>query len=248
MLKTCLLVAFLSSAAALCCASAVQAQTPARASDSSSGASTQPVIHAGQKLAFLGASITEFGWSHPGGYVKLAVDTLAANGVAIVPIPAGVRGNTSRDMLARLENDVINRKPDWVTIDAGGNDVWHGQVDFAEYMANMTTIVDKAQGAGIHVVIQTCTPIGEDLNNEFNPKMAYYNAFLRYLAAQKHCLLCDLNAEFLLQLKAKTHPDNLLTTDGVHMNDAGNRVMARGLLQTLGLTSAQINKTLFPAP
>ena len=195
-----------------------------------------PIIHSGQKVAFLGASISEFGWTHPGGYIKLFVDTVIANGINIVPIPAGVSGNTSRDMLARLDKDVISKKPDWMTVDAGGNDVWHGSVDFDEYMANMTQIVDRAQKARIHVVLQTCTPLFEDLNGDFNKKLAYYNQFQRYLAVQKKCVLADLNQASVDILKTKTGTENILTTDGVHMNDRGNKVMANGLLEAFGLT------------
>jgi lysophospholipase L1-like esterase len=204
------------------------------------------MVKPGDRFAFFGASITEQGMSHPTGYIELVLKALSDNGAAIVPIAAGVSGNSSRDMLARLDRDVIAKKPDWVTIDAGGNDVWHGDVPFDEYMANMTAIVDKAQTAKIHVVIQTCTPIMEDLNGPFNTKMAYYNQFLRYLAQQKHCVLADLNGDALTILKAKTGPDNLLTTDGVHMNERGDRVMATGLLKALGLTETQIAKTITP--
>lgn len=202
------------------------------------------LVKSGQSVAFLGASITEFGWNSPTGYVKLAFNNLTDNGIDIVPVPAGVSGNTSRDMLGRLERDVLNKKPTWVTIDAGGNDVWHNSVDFAEYMKNMTAIVDKCQAAGIRVIVQTCTPIGEDPNNEFNPKLGYYNTFLRYLAEQKHCLLADLNADSVSVIKTKTGPDNIITTDGVHMNDRGNRLMATGLLKTMGLSAEQIAKTI----
>jgi len=66
------------------------------------------LIKPGQKVAFLGASISQYGWQHPTGYIRLVVANLAANGVPIVPIPAGVSGNTSKQMLARLDKDVID--------------------------------------------------------------------------------------------------------------------------------------------
>jgi len=214
-----------------------------------SAASAQGIlVKPGQKVAFLGASITDFGWHNPKGYIRLVVNSLSANGVTIVPIPAGVGGNTSADMLARLDRDVISKKPDWMTVDAGGNDVWHGTVPFDQYMVNMTAIVDRAQAAGIHVIIQTCTPITEDLNDDFNKKMAYYNQFLVYLATQKHCTIADLNGATQVILKTKTGTDNILTLDGVHMNDRGNQVMATGLLKALGLTDDQIAKTIPSAP
>jgi len=216
----------------------------AAAAAPSSAPASGTVLHSAERLAFLGASITEFGWNHPTGYVRLAVGALQQHGVDIVPVPAGVSGNTSRDMLARLQRDVLDKKPDWVTIDAGGNDVWHGDVPFDEYMVNMTAIVDRAQAAGIHVILQTCTPILEDLDADFNKKMAYFNQFLRYLAVQKHCLLCDENGAAIAILKTKTGKDNVLTTDGVHMNDRGNRLMAATLLRTLGLNDEQIARSI----
>jgi len=198
------------------------------------------LIKKGEWFAFLGASITEQGWNNANGYIRLVAAALARNGAEITPILAGVSGDTSRDMLARLDRDVIGKKPDWVAIDAGRNDLWHGSVPFEEYKRNMTTIVTRLQEAGVHVVLQTITPIGEDLNNDFNQELASPNQFLRSLAEEKHCLLADLSGLTIVVLKAKTGEDNLLTTDGVHMNDRGNRVMAMGLLQTLGLPDAQI--------
>jgi len=84
----------------------------------------------------------------------------------------------------------------------------------------------------------------EDPNGEFNRPMAYYNQFQRYLAQQKHCILADLSEASLVILRAKTGNENVLTTDGVHMNDRGNQVMAKGLLKALGLTDEQIAKTI----
>ena len=201
------------------------------------------IVRSGEKIAFLGASITEFGWTHPRGYLQLFVQSLAANGVKIVPVPAGVSGNTSRDMLARLDRDVIRRKPDWMAVDAGRNDIWHESVPMDETMANMAAIVDKAQRAGIRVIIQTVTPITEDLIGDFNKQLASYNQFLRHLVGRKKCVLADLNEAAVQILKTKTTGENILTTDGVHMNDRGDRVMAAGLLKALGLTNDQIERT-----
>ena len=142
------------------------------------------LVKDGQKVAFLGDSITEYGWYWPGGYVKLVTAGFAGMGVHITPIPAGVSGNTSADMLARVDNDVISKKPDWVTISCGVNDVWRGPAGVAldPYKQNITTIVDKCQAAGIRVLIMTSTPIGEDLTHGNNETLIPYNDFLRQLA------------------------------------------------------------------
>ncbi len=106
------------------------------------------LIHSGQKIAFLGDSITANGWNMAGGYVKLVVDGLAKEGVTVTPIPAGVSGNTSKDMLARLDRDVLSKQPDWMTLSCGVNDVWHtdaSHVDLDAYKLNITSIVDQAR-------------------------------------------------------------------------------------------------------
>src|SRR5205085_2328900 len=136
----------------------------------------------------------------------------------------------------RLERDVLSKKPDWMTLSCGVNDVWHGErgVPLEPYKKNITQIVDRAQAAGIKVVILTSTLIGEDVPNPNNQKAIPYNEFLRELAKEKKCPLADLNAEMQAALKAAApaHPKggNILTVDGVHMNPAGNQMMAVGVL------------------
>jgi lysophospholipase L1-like esterase len=65
------------------------------------------VIKDGDSIAFMGDSLTQLGYVHkPNGYIHLVIEGLKQAGVNAVPIPAGVGGNTTRDMLARLDRDV----------------------------------------------------------------------------------------------------------------------------------------------
>jgi lysophospholipase L1-like esterase len=210
---------------------------------------TQPaniIVQNGQSVAFLGDSITALGWETPLGYVRLVAMGLAANGVNTAPIPAGISGNTSGDMLNRFDNDVVGKKPDWVTISCGVNDVWHnpGGVPLDQYEKNINQIVDKAQAAGIKVVILTATMIGEDEPNGFNQRLIPYNDFLRKLAKDRHFPLGDLNADMQAQvadrIKGGWKPGHLLTIDGVHPNPRGMLMMANGVLRAFGLTDPQI--------
>lgn len=199
-------------------------------------------IKDGQKLAFLGDSITLRGWSSPGGYVQLVVAGLKANGITVVPIPAGISGQTSRDMLARVGRSVLSQKPDWMTLSCGVNDVWHGSVSLAAYQSNVTAIVDQARAAGVQVMILTATPIKEDLTNTFNKTLAAYNDCLRTLAKDKHCRLADLNADAQVAIRAGTNPGRVLTVDGVHMNPRGDELMATGILNAFGMSAAQLQQ------
>jgi lysophospholipase L1-like esterase len=208
-------------------------------------------VKPGDKVAFLGDSITQAGQGSPGGYVQLIGSGLAANGVKIEIIGAGISGHKSNQMLDRLERDVLSKKPQWMTLSCGVNDVWHGDkgVPLEDYQKNITSIVDKAQAAGIKVVILTSTMIGEDQANPNNQKLISYNEFLRDLAKEKKCLFADLNGEMQATLaaavKAQAKPGNkgnLLTSDGVHMAFAGNQMMALGVLKGLGLNAAELAK------
>ena len=220
-------------------------------------------VKSGEKIAFLGDSITAGGWGSPVGYVRLVIAGLAANGVQAEPVPAGIGGHKSNDMLARLERDVISKQPQWMTLSCGVNDVWHGKkgvplddaaaavegafdekvAERGTYKKNMAEIVDKAQAAKIQVVLLTATVIQENLDSPENGKLAPFNEYLRMLAKEKKLRLADLNAMFQERIKAENKPgQKVLTGDGVHMNPEGDKLMATGVLTALGLDAAQMKK------
>lgn len=202
-------------------------------------------VKGGEKIAFLGDSITQAG-ARGNGYVLLVIRGLEANGIKTTAIPAGISGHKSNQMLGRLERDVLAKDPDWMTLSCGVNDVWHGAkgVPLDQYKENITKIVDQAQAKGVKVMILTSTMIGEDSSNANNGKLAPYNEFLRSLAKEKKCLLADLNAtmQAALEKAGPERKDKILTRDGVHMNAAGNQMMALGVLEGFGLNTKQLEK------
>ena len=220
------------------------------------------IVKSGEKIAFLGDSITQGGWSNPAGYVRLVIAGLEANGVKAEPVPAGISGHKSDQMLARLDKDVLSKKPQWMTLSCGVNDVWHGPrgVPLDEAMAksgafddkvalrgtyqkNITAIIDQATAAGVKPVMLTATVIQEDLESRGNGQLAPYNAFLRQLAKEKHLPLADLFTMFEERIKKENKPtEKVLTSDGVHMNTEGNKLMAIGVLKAFGLDEGQLEK------
>ena len=208
--------------------------------------SAEIAVKTGDSIAFLGDSITANGNRYQGGYVNLVIDGLKANGIQAKKIPAGISGHKSNQMLARVDKDVISKKPQFMTLSCGVNDVWHKNgVALEDYKKNITAIVEKAQGAGITVCILTATMIREDPKNENNLKLDSYNEFLRQLAAEKKCMLADANAQMKNRLEElkKTNPGTkgpLLTYDGVHMNALGDEIMAAEVLKALGLNDNQL--------
>jgi len=203
----------------------------------------QQLIKNKETIAFLGNSITQFA-GPPAGYITLVANGLESRGIKVKTINAGVSGNVSTQMLDREDADVISKKPDWMTLSCGVNDVWHGAkgVPLEQYKINIAKIVDKAQAAGIKVIILTATMITEDQSAEFNQKLVAYNDFLRQLAKEKNCLLADLNADMQAEIAQANAPKgvNVLTNDGVHMNALGYQMMAIGILKTQGFTPTEI--------
>jgi lysophospholipase L1-like esterase len=223
-------------------------------------ASAEIAVKSGEKIAFLGDSITQGGWSNPAGYVKLVIAGLDANGIKAEPVPAGISGHKSDQMLARLNKDVLSKKPQWMTLSCGVNDVWHGPrgvpLDDAmaksgtydekvasrgTYQKNITAIIDQATAAGVKPVMLTATVIYENLDSKENGLLAPYNDFLRQLAKQKKVPMADLYAMFEERIKAENKPnEKVLTSDGVHMNTEGNKLMAIGVLKAFGLNETGI--------
>lgn len=223
------------------------------------------LIKKGEKIAFMGDSITQAG-NRPNGYVTFVMEALNHEGLNVTHVPAGKSGNRSKDMLARLDSAVISKKPDWMLLSCGVNDVWHFTlklgnrtfegIPLEDYKKNIREIIEKAEKKNIKVMILTSTMIGEDPDKDTNKMLVPYNEFLHEIAKEKKLPIADLNADMQAALKkipdepgkAKMFGDsnyvrnikNKLTSDGCHMNTLGNAMMAKGVLRTMGMSEPKI--------
>jgi len=207
-------------------------------------------VQNGQKIGFLGDSITEQG-AAPSGYVNLVIMGLKVEGVEAIAIPAGVSGNTSGNMRARLEPHVLSKGANWMTLSCGVNDVRMakegrgGTLD--EFKKNVSDIVERALAKNVKIVLLTTTPLGEDLDGPRNTQIAPYNDFLRSYAKEKNLILADVNMAFREFLKNPPpgfsgEPDKKLLADGTHPNQEGQILMARTVLKALGVPDADFPK------
>jgi lysophospholipase L1-like esterase len=197
-------------------------------------------IEQAQTLVCLGDSITQF----DPGYVSLLSDLIAAKyperGIKV--INSGIGGHKAPDMLARLERDVFAYKPQWVTVNVGINDVWHGMdggrggVPLDIYERTVERLVQRTQEEiGAQVVLVTPTVIGEDVNAPANKTLAGYVTAMMRIAERRKTLVAPAHADFLMTLKAgqAASPDFQMTTDGVHLNAVGNARLTLTILETL---------------
>ena len=190
-----------------------------------------------KKIIFFGDSITQAG-VQPGGYVDLIKKSLGTEKYEV--IGAGIGGNKVYDLYLRLENDVLNKKPDLVVIYIGVNDVWHKQssrtgTDYDKFIGFYNALIKKIQDNGAKVVLCTPAVIGEKKGgaNEMDAELDKYSGAIRDIAAKNNLPLCDLRKIFT-DYNAQNNPDNtdrnILTTDGVHLNAKGNQTLADKLL------------------
>jgi isoamyl acetate esterase len=210
----------------------------------SSACAAEP-LKKGDKIVFLGDSITAGGVS-PKGYVTLIKKELAEKhkdlGVEIVG--AGISGNKVPDLQKRLERDVLAKKPTVVVIYIGINDVWHGENDPAKgtskekFEAGLKEIIGKIKDAKARVILCTPTVIGEKKAgaNKLDAKLDEYADISRKVAKDTGVELCDLRKAFVDYLAKNNEKDKesgVLTTDRVHLNEAGNKLVAETMLATL---------------
>jgi lysophospholipase L1-like esterase len=195
-------------------------------------------------LLFFGDSITEAAVGK-GGYIDRIQTGLNTIGLQkrYELIGAGISGNKVYDLYLRMEDDVLDRKPDIVVIYIGINDVWHKTshgtgTDKDKYEKFYAAIISKLQAKKIKVAICTPTVIGE-LKNNGNPQDADLNAYsevIRRLAVTHNCTLIDLRNAFLNyenQNNANNQESGILTKDRVHLNDTGNQLVAAEMMQRL---------------
>lgn len=210
--------------------------------ESAPAAPSNILVKNGQKVVFLGDEMTDAGWSVPGGWVKLVVSGLETLGIKIEPISDGKAG-TTREMLARLDAEVIGVKPDWVLFSSGFSDAWRHAIDLDTYKKNAVTILDRLHAAGIKVVILTPTAV-EPPENELNPELTEIAAFLVQTAKERNLPVANVDAAFLDYLKAQPpgSVSPLITTNNSRPNPAGHELIAQTVLQALGANADQMAK------
>lgn len=195
------------------------------------------------KVIFFGDSITRAGVT-PGGYITLMQEALRGKtNPEYELIGAGIGGNKVYDLFLRFEDDVLSKKPDVVVMYVGVNDVWHKQssqtgTDPDKFIAFYTAMIKKLQASGIRVIVCTPAAIGErtDFSNAQDGDLNRYSNIIRELAQKYSCSLVDLRKAFL-DYNLKNNPENkesgILTTDRVHLNPAGNKLVAELMIKAL---------------
>jgi lysophospholipase L1-like esterase len=205
-------------------------------------ATRQVELKKGDKIIFFGDSLTNLaGEEKPKdkgvqkGYVRIVREKLQEKhkdlGIEVDWVATG--GHTVPDLLKRVDNDVIAKKPTIVVIQIGCNDARRLQKDV--FKSSLEELHDRLHKAGIQVVQCTLTSVGEkhDGTNKDDPNLEAFAQVEREIAAANKVPLNDLRKAFVNYWKknnAENKGSGILTYDGNHFNQNGMDFVAEQML------------------
>lgn len=194
-------------------------------------------------ILFQGDSITDagrsreddscFGWGYP-LRVKEELEFEYPNTYAIYN--RGISGNRVVDLYARLKSDILNLKPDYMSILIGVNDVWHefeaqNGVDAEKYFKVYSMLIEEIEEALPEIKIMILEPFtlkgtgNERYFEEFRDEVAKRAEKAKEIAEKYDLSFVPLQEKF--DEAAKLAPNNYWLADGVHPTTAGHELIKR---------------------
>ena len=193
------------------------------------------------RILFQGDSITDCGrnreWEFDlgNGYSLLSCATLGLEAPGKYEVlNRGISGNRIVDLYARIKNDIINLKPDVMSILIGVNDVWHefdynNGVDSEKFFKIYCMLIEEVKAALPDIKIMILEPF--TLKGTGNEK--YFDGFkadVLQKAKMSKAVAEKYNLTFIpLQDKfdeaAKKAPNNFWLGDGVHPTCVGHELI-----------------------
>ena len=201
-----------------------------------------PWLEKGETLICFGDSIT----AAENGYVKILEEKLAKSDIKV--INAGRGGDKTPTALTRLQSAVLDVKPSAVSIYLGANDSAIGhdrwadepQVPPSTYKDNLIWMIYLCKQNGINK-LSIATPAWKfegDAFADYGDAMTAYCLAARDAADRMFTRLVPLDKAFATEWAKKPgHTGLLLTTDGIHMNQEGNQLIADTMLKIWGMNS-----------
>lgn len=167
-------------------------------------------------------------------------------------INAGIGGNNTVDLLARIDKDCLQHRPQLTILMAGTNDMNSRKyIPLAEYEKNMQSMIDAIARINSKIVLMNLLPAYEPyLMTRHKPefyapeghsgRLAQMNALIKKIAERNRISLLDLHHVFqtvgnigldassLIQNEANSNK-----TDGLHPTPDGYRTIAIAVYQHL---------------
>lgn len=215
------------------------------------------IFEKGDKVLFIGDSISDYERARPVGeglfnawgrsYVADvgALLTCFYPELALRVVNMGVSGNQVRDLDGRWQADVLDQRPDWVSVLIGINDVWRQfdspvitehHVPLDEYRRTYQSLIERTLPHVKGMILMApyyMTPQREDA---MRARMDAYGAAVRELAQQHGLIFVDLQAAWDALFR-HMHPCSI-AWDRVHPNQTGCMYIAKQFLHAIGFDRA----------
>ena len=156
-------------------------------------------------------------------------------------VNTGVSGNTSRDLLARWQTDVVELAPDYLVVCIGFNDVWR-QFDSPcapsfhvlpeEYEANLRAMVAASKDSVRQMIFLTPYYLEPLTADPMRARMDEYRALCRRVAEENGLLCIDLQEMFCDYLQHRH--SSYIMWDRIHPGRIGSMLIARRFLAAVG--------------
>jgi len=151
-------------------------------------------------------------------------------------INKGVPGNTSTDMVARVDTAVVSLKPNLVIIMIGTNNVTKN-TPTSKYIADLTFIIHQLRSVYADVLLLSPPPRGKntsDLSNFANKRTDTLAMVLDSLSKGTGCHYYDLNKAFKTAGSPNATSSSMINNaannpsnpDGIHLITSGNAFIA----------------------
>ena len=148
----------------------------------------------------------------------------------------GISGNRVTDLYARIKADILNLKPDIMSILIGVNDVWHeckrqNGVDAEKYFKIYSMLIEEIKEELPYTKIMILEPFvlresaTEDYWEEFHAEVLKRAVKAKEIAEKYNLPFISLQDKF--DEAAKSAPNNYWLFDGVHPTTAGHELIKR---------------------
>ena len=157
----------------------------------------------------------------------------------------GIGGNQIRHLDARWQTDVLDQKPDWVSVLIGINDVWRqfdspamteSHVPLDEFEATYERLVEATLPHVKGMILMTPYFMEPNRQDAMRARMDEYGQAVRRVAEKYHLCFVDLQAAWD-RLFQYMHPCNI-AWDRIHPNQVGCMYIAKQFLKAVGADRA----------
>lgn len=195
------------------------------------------------RIVAFGSSNTELTWTCGGrlNWVNwLEMNLRSQIGKHVVVINHGIGGQTSPQLCARFERDVLSFQPQIVIITVGGNDA-KKDVTPEQYKQYVKTMCTSLIDSGVLPVLQTYyCPIYDRLPAEYRPLFEANMEAKRELSASLNIPLIDQYHYFHPLYHEHPAQYETIMRDALHVNYLGQHLMGTIASRAFGLPDVQI--------